>query len=230
MPSKSTKPITGRVSNDTYIELIKMADREGMTLSQFVGYKLSQLTAPNRTIEETISAIDKTINSQPKPKPMSQRQPIPPQVLRPSPLNDFGRVGVDISPDTSGFYKDEDVYKLELEEKTSVLGNWSNHLAIPKNQINKIGFQYFPINANNTNLLEEFVTGNDAFPFLYQVVANSVPFMDEYNKQCVTFTGKYEGIVFGTIGEEGYISYDRWYYRYLDLLGNENKVRIKLVG
>jgi len=232
MPSKSTKPITGRVSNDTYIELIKMADREGMTLSQFVGYKLSQLTAPNRTIEETISAIDKTINSQPKPKPMSQRQPIPPQVLRPSPLNDFGRVGVDIPPDTSGYYKDEDVYKLELIDKKSVYGKWSNHLAIPKDQINRDGSIFFPINVNNTSLLEEFSTGNDAFPFMYRIVANSVPFIDEIGEQCVTFDRGYNGIRFGTLFDERMVGYsfNKWFYRYEDLLGKYENVFIKMIG
>lgn len=230
MPSKTTKPITGRVGNETYIELIKMADREGMTLSQFVGHKLSQLTAPNQTIQETISAIDRTLRGQPKIKPMNiKRETIPPQVLRPSPLNDYGRVGVDIPPDTSGYYKEEDVYKLELLEKYSVYGKWSNYLAIPKNQLNRLGSQYFPINANNTDLLEEFATGNDTFPFLYKVVAKSVPFIDEYNEQCVTFKG-YEGIVFGTIHQENYFSFNQWYYRYKDLLNNEEKVRIKMIG
>ena len=230
MPSKSTKPVSGRVSNQAYIELIKMADREGMSLSQFVGYKLSQLTAPNQTIEGTISAIDRTLRGQPKIKPLNiKRETIPPQVLQPSPLNDYGRVGVDIPPDTSGYYKEEDVYKLELEEKFSVYGKWSNYLAIPKNQINRDGSIYFPINANNTDLLEEFATGNDAFPFLYKVVANSVPFIDEFQQQCVTFQG-WDGIVFGTIDETGYASYKKWYYRYKDLFGHLKKVRIKMIG
>jgi len=214
MPSKSTRSVTGRVSNAEYIELVKMAQKQGTTLSQFVGSKLSQMIAPYRTIDQTISAIDNVIKSQPKPKPMIQTETIP------------------APPDMSKYYKEEEVYKMELFDKKSVYGKWSNHLAIPKNQINRDGSIFFPINANSTDLLEEFITGNEAFPILYKVVANSVPFIDEIGEQCVTFNGGYNGIRFGTLFDEkvAYRSYNKWYYRYKDLLGNYENVFIKMIN
>jgi len=224
MPSKSTKPISGRVDNETYFKLMELAKNKRMTMSQYIGDVLSKLTQPIQSLGDTTMIQNPAI---PKQKPQ-KLEPIPPHVFNPNPLNDYGRVGVNIPPDITGYYKEEDVYKLELIEKKSVYGKWSNHLAIPKKQINRDSPFYFPVNANSTDLLEEFITGNEVFPIMYKVVANSVSFIDETGEQCVTFNGGYNGIVFGTYYQEGHTSFNKWYYRYLDLSGNEKKVFIKM--
>lgn len=234
MPSKSTKPISGRVDNSTYFELMEMAKNNKMTLSQYVGYALSNLTKPKQSlgrvmdIEEEHERIDRVV---PAPKPQV-RQSIPTHVFNPNPLNDYGRVGVDIPPDITGYYTEEQVYRLELLEQKSVRGKWQNNLAIPKNQIRRgVGHNghtsdFFP--SNNVELLESFVTGNSFYPILYRVVSNSYGFIAINNEEYITFKG-WEGIRWGRIIEKDYEASPRWFYTYEDFNRNEKNIMIKLI-
>jgi len=235
MPSKSTKPISGRVDNETYFKLMELAKNRRMTLSQFVGETLLSLTTTTRILGQisTDDEFPEMVKRTPK-KVTSKREPIPEHVFNPNPLNDYGRVGVDIAPDISGYYTEEQVYKLELLEKLPVRGIWSNNLAIPKEQLVRESSTYFPINEVRTTLLEAFVTGNSAYPILYKVVANSFSILDENNEECVTFDNKYDAIRFGTIidkDERGFIVYqsvNKWYYSFEALNRKTKNVFIKL--
>lgn len=235
MPSKSTKPISGRVDNETYFKLMELAKNRRMTLSQFVGEMLLSLTTQTRTLGQisTNDEFSEMVKQTPK-KVTPKRDPIPNHVFNPNPLNDYGRVGVDIAPDISGYYTEEQVYKLELFEKVSVRGIWSNNLAIPKDQLFREGSAFFPINEVRTTLLDAFVTGNSAYPILYKVVANSFSILDENNQECVTFDNHYQAIRFGTFidrDERGvivYESYNKWYYSFEAINGKIKNVIIKL--
>lgn len=238
MPSKSTKPISGRVDNETYFKLMELAKNKRMTLSQFVGEMLLNLTTTKKTLSQIPTLDDDEIEESLKitsKKITPKRQPIPEHVFNPNPLNDYGRVGVDIAPDITGYYTEEQVYKLELSEKLSVRGIWSNNLAIPKEQLFREGSTYFPINEVRTTLLEAFVTGNSAYPILYKVVANSFSILDENNQECVTFDNRYDGLRFGTCIEKDingiivYQSFNKWYYSFENLNGKRKNVILTLI-
>lgn len=230
MPSKSTKTISGRVANSTYFELMEMAKNNKMTLSQYVGYALSNLTNPKQSlgrvmdIEEEHERIDRVV---PAPKPQV-RQSIPTHVFNPNPLNDYGRVGVDIPPDITGYYTEEQVYRLELLEPKAVRGKWQNNLAIPKDQLIKDHSILYPKNDFGVTLLEAYNTGNSFYPILYRIVANSYGYTDKNNEQYVTFKG-WECIRYGSIIEKDYESHYRWFYTYEDFNRNEKNIMIKLI-
>lgn len=231
MPSKSTKPISGRVDNETYFELMEMAKNNKMTLSQYVGYALSNLSKPKQSLgrvmdmEEKHERIDRFV---PAPKPQV-RQSIPSHVFNPNPLNDYGRVGVDIPPDITGYYTEEQVYRLELLESTPIRGKWHNNLAIPKEQLtNNAPGPLFPINTNETHLLEAFNTGNSFYPILYRIVGKSFGYIDRKKEPYVTFKG-WECIRYGSIIEKDYQSHYKWFYTYEDFNGNEKNIMIKLI-
>ena len=236
MPSKSTKPISGRVDNETYFKLMELAKNKRMTLSQFVGETLLSLTTTTRILGQisTDDEFPEMVKRTPK-KVTSKREPIPEHVFNPNPLNDYGRVGVDIAPDISGYYTEEQVYRLELSEKTPVRGKWTNNLAIPKDQLFREGSAFFPINETQTTLLEAYVTGNSAYPILYKVVANSFSILDENNQECVTFDNRYDGLRFGTCIEKDsngnvvYQSYNKWYYSFEALNGKIKNVILTLI-
>lgn len=227
MPSKSTKTISGRVANSIYFELMELAKNQQMTLSQYVGYALSNLTKPKQSLGGFIDTIEDN-DDKVLPKKPQVRQSIPNHVFNPNPLNDYGRVGIDIPPDITGYYTEEQVYRMELLATKPVRGKWANNLAIPKDQITRDGSTLSPRDGFSTTLLESFVTGNSFYPILYRVIANSYGYIDKNNEQYVTFKG-WECIRFGRIIEDNYQTSSRWFYTYEDFNRKKINESIKMI-
>jgi hypothetical protein len=233
MPSKSTKSIAGRVDNNTYFNLMQMAKDSRMTLSQFIGYTLTNLAKHEKQIgaipEEKVTYtgakrfLDTMLEETNTPP---ERQQIPKHIFNPNPLNDYGRVGVDMPPDITGYYTEEQVFRLQLVNEKGVRGKWHNNLAIPKSQLISAD-NFSPRNIMDTQLLEAYNTGNSFYPILYRVIANSYSLFDENRNQIITFNG-YDSIRYGTMIDGDYIGYNKWFYSYEDFKGITKNVLIKV--
>jgi antitoxin component of RelBE/YafQ-DinJ toxin-antitoxin module len=233
MPSKSTKSIAGRVDNNTYFNLMQMAKDMRMTLSQFIGYTLTNVAKS----EQQLGAIPKESVTPPsiktymneileESKTPSESQQIPKPTINLSPMNQNYKVSVDAPPDITGYYTEEQVYRMALVNEKGVRGVWHNNFAIPKRQILR-GDNYKPINNQGTELLEAYITGNSFYPVLYRRVGISCLLIDEYSNHIITFNG-YDGIRYGTMVDGDYTGYQKWYYSYEDFNGNKKNVLIKL--
>ena len=121
MPSKSTKSIAGRVDNSTYFELMQMAKDVRMTLSQFIGFTLTDMAKNKRQMgaikqeQVTYSGAKRFLDTMlEETNTPTERQQIPKHIFNPNPLNDYAKVPIDMPPDITGYYTEEQVYRMEL--------------------------------------------------------------------------------------------------------------------
>jgi len=233
MPSKSTKSIAGRVDNSTYFELMQMAKDVRMTLSQFIGFTLTDMAKNKRQMgaikqeQVTYSGAKRFLDTMlEETNTPTERQQIPKHIFNPNPLNDYAKVPIDMPPDITGYYTEVQVYRMELVNEKGIRGKWHNNLAIPKKQLIRTD-NYSPISVEEIELLEAFNTGNSFYPILYRVIATSYSFFDENRNQIITFNG-YDSIRYGTMVDGDYTGYQKWYYSYEDFSRNKKSVLIKL--
>jgi len=216
MPSKSTKTVSGRVSNETASKLEKMAKSQGVNMSQFIGNTLTRL------ISQPSQKVGGQIEEQPRITTTTTTSTTTQNENRQEYYNRKAEGYMDDGGNWDdllrggNYFREEEVYRFIQIQGTNE--NIRRGL--------DAGFQHFPecygipkrfIDSDtkaprypyDTILVESFITGNNKHPILYKPIDRIIEFNDSRGN--IKFTFNRIGICYGNIYDGDYTTFGKWY-------------------